>query len=446
MSTLSQHQDQFRSLYHDHSAQLVGIKLPWLQAFRQKALDNLARCGLPKRKDEDWRYTNIRSIAERQFIPASNSGLADANLILQQQFDDSIVLVFVDGHFQAQLSNLSAVPSGIILCSMAEALQQHPALVEQYLGTASLPTLASGTSTNGFTLLNMAFFNDGLFLHLDQEVHLDTPIQLIYYGATANALISVRNLIIAQAQAKAQIVETWIGSKHSYLSNVVTEVIAAEHAQIEICSIQDEGDNANHISTVFSQQAAHAVFSHHNFNVGGLLVRNNILPQLGEHAVCHLYGLVLANAKQHIDNLLKVEHLKPHTSSHIQYKNIIDQQAHGVFQGCVIVHPDAQKTDSDMSNRNLLLSDEAEIDTKPQLVIDADDVKCAHGVTVGALEQDAIFYLQSRGIDAESARNILTFAFANELVEHLQSDALKQLVLAKLIARFPPTTIRRDWL
>ena len=226
----------------------------------------------------------------------------------------------------------------------------------------------------------------------------------------------------------------------------MTEVIAADGATVEIDKIQDEGDHTYHISSTLSQLGEKAVVTHRTFNFGGRLVRNDIHTGLGNSAACHQFGLTLVNQSQHIDNHLRIDHNQPDTVSRINYKNIADDKSRAVFQGRIVVHKDAQKTDSNMSNKNLLLSDDAIIYTKPQLEIDADDVQCAHGVTVGELEQSTLFYLRSRGIDEVTARNILTFGFAKELLETIESTELKTMVLSKLLERFPQASIRADWL
>ncbi len=431
--------DHFHEQFDIASNQLCGNDLPWLQTKRQEALDVYTRQGLPGRKDEEWRYTRVRELQQHGFNTISSPGLVDAQQIIDHQLSDAIVLVFVDGFYQANLSRLDAIPDDVVISNLATAIQQHPDLVE-----ASLD--ATNPNSHGFSCLNTAFFNDGVFIHVPAEVIVEQPIQLLFFGSMADAMVSVRNLIIADHHSSCSIVEVWAGTEHPRFCNTITEVIADNSAEVTIDKIQDEGQHTYHISSTFSELAEHAVVTHRSFNFGGQLVRNDIHTELGQGAACHQYGLTLVNQSQHVDNHLRVDHAKPDTVSRIQYKNIADDKARAVFQGRIVVHKDAQKTDSNMSNPNLLLSDDAIIYTKPQLEIDADDVQCAHGVTVGELEQSSLFYLRSRGIDEATARNILTFGFANELLESIDSAELKTMVLNKLLERFPQASIRVDWL
>ncbi|MEE9345447.1 MAG: Fe-S cluster assembly protein SufD [Methylococcales bacterium] len=431
--------DHFHQQFGIASDQLSGHNLPWLQEKRQQALDAYTALGLPGRKDEEWRYTQIREIQQHSFKPVSTPGLVDAQQILDHQLSDAITLVFVDGFYQANLSKLDSIPDEVVISNLATAMQQHPKLVE-----ASLD--ATNPNSHGFSCLNTAFFNDGVFIHVPAEVIVENPIQFIFFGTTPDAMITSRNLIIADHHSSCRIIEVWAGTEHQRFCNTITEIIASNSAEVTIDKIQDEGQHTSHISSTFSQLAEHAVVTHRNFNFGGRFVRNDIHTGLGQSAACHQFGLTLVNQSQHVDNHLRIDHNKPDTVSRIQYKNIADDKSRAVFQGRIVVHKDAQKTDSNMSNKNLLLSDDAIIYTKPQLEIDADDVQCAHGVTVGELEQSALFYLRSRGIDEVTARNILTFGFAKELLETIESTELKTMVLNKLLERFPQAAIRADWL
>lgn len=431
--------DHFHQQFTIASSQLSESNLPWLQQKRQQALNAYTALGLPGRKDEEWRYTQIREIQQHSFKPVSAPGLVDAQQILNHQLSDAIVLVFVDGFYQANLSKLEDVPDRVVICNLATALQQHGELVEANLDSTN-------PNSHGFACLNTAFFNDGVFIHVPAATCVEKPIQLIYFGTTTDAMITPRNLIVAEPNSSCRISEIWTGTDQPRFCNAMTEVIAADGATVEIDKIQDESNHTYHISSTLSQLGEKAVVTHRNFNFGGRLVRNDIHTELGQGAACHQFGLTLVNQSQHIDNHLRIDHIQPDTVSRINYKNIADDKSHAVFQGRIVVHKDAQKTDSNMSNKNLLLSDDAIIYTKPQLEIDADDVQCAHGVTVGELEQSALFYLRSRGIDEVTARNILTFGFAKELLETIDSTELKTMVLNKLLEHFPQASIRAGWL
>jgi Fe-S cluster assembly protein SufD len=244
----------------------------------------------------------------------------------------------------------------------------------------------------------------------------------------------------------AKVIETFAGLDSAYLSAAVTEVSIGANADVMLYKMQSESEKAYHFGGVYVKQARNARFTHHNFAFGGLLARCDIHTDLDQASECELNGLYLGVKRQHIDNHTRINHLKPHGISRELYKGVLDDRARGVFQGRVIVAEDAQKTDSQMNNRNLLLSNDAEADTKPQLEIYADDVKCGHGVTVGQLDEKSIFYLQSRCIDEETARNMLTFAFANEMVDKITVKSLHDKVLEQVLLRFPQEGVNKEWL
>jgi Fe-S cluster assembly protein SufD len=237
-----------------------------------------------------------------------------------------------------------------------------------------------------------------------------------------------------------------VGAANAYLTAAVTEVFVGQNADVTLYKMQSESEKAYHFGGYYIKQARDARFTHHNFAFGGMLARSDIHVDLDHASECELNGLYLGAQRQHIDNHTRINHLKPHAVSRELYKGVLDDRARGVFQGRVIVAIDAQKTDSQMNNRNLLLSDDAEADTKPQLEIYADDVKCGHGVTVGQLDEKSVFYLQSRCVDEETARNMLTFAFANEMVDKVKIKSLHDKVLEQVLARFPQEGVNKEWL
>jgi Fe-S cluster assembly protein SufD len=245
---------------------------------------------------------------------------------------------------------------------------------------------------------------------------------------------------------EASVIETFAGLDNAYLSAAVTEVFVGANADVTLYKMQCESEKAYHFGGTYVKQSRDARFIHHNFAFGSLLARCDIHVDLDYASECELNGLYLGVKRQHIDNHTRINHLKPHAISRELYKGVLDDRARGVFQGRVIVAEDAQKTDSQMNNRNLLLSNGAEVDTKPQLEIYADDVKCGHGVTVGQLDEKSIFYLQSRCIDEETARNMLTFAFANEMVDKIKIKALHDRVLEQVLVRFPQEGVNKEWL
>lgn len=419
--------------------QLSGHDLAWLQERRLQAMNHYIDTGLPGRKHEEWRYTQVRDIENYGFKPVTAPTPIDTGTILSQQIPDALVLVFVDGIFQPGLSTLDRTAMPVTVINLADALLEHGDLVQSYLDSIN-------RNHHGFSYLNTAFFNDGVFVHIPESMTVQVPIQLIHIGSATDAMISSRNLIVAERHARCHLIEQWAGNDNPRLCNSMTEIIARDHANIVFDKLQNEGKNSHHISSTWTQLSAHAQLTHRNFNFGGQLVRNDIDTLLGQHANCDHSGLTVTDQSRHVDNHLRIEHQQPEANSRVLYKNIADGRSRAVFQGRIVVHKDAQQTDSEMSNPNLLLSEDAIIDTKPQLEIDADDVKCAHGVTVGELDSSALFFLRSRGIDELTARNILTFAFANELIQEIDSDELKTMVLNKLLDYFPQSSIRVDWL
>ncbi len=435
--------------------------MPWLQALRQDALAKFSAQGFPSPREEEWRYTNVSAIEKKLFAPvlevidnkgACNTGACNAPL-QAYQLQDAWSVVLVNGHFSAELSVLTDLPEAVSVMSMADALVKHPDTLEKYINRAV------NNDEHGFIAFNTAWFTDGLFVYVPAGQVLAKPIQLLHLVTGTDAMATTRNLIIVDALAEAQVIETFIsrdgvyaagqpgaGAANAYLTAAVTEVFVGSSAHLTLYKIQSESEKAYHFGGIYVKQARNARFAHHNFAFGGLLARSDIHADLDHAAECDLNGLYLGVKRQHIDNHTRIIHLKPHGISRELYKGVLDDRARGVFQGRVIVAKDAQKTDSQMNNRNLLLSDDAEADTKPQLEIYADDVKCGHGVTVGQLDEKSIFYLQSRCVDEETACNMLTFAFANEMVDKVKIKGLHDMILAQVLMRFPQEGVNKEWL
>ncbi len=416
--------------------------LSWLDTLRQTALASFQQTGFPSPRDEDWRYTSLAAFEKKRFLPVvqpTTAALIDDTL-RTYQLQDAWSLVLVDGHFCAELSQLNDLPAGVVTLNLAAALTSHADQLESYLGQAV------NSAEHGFVAFNTANFTDGLFVHIAAKHALSQPIQVLHIATQADSVANTRTVIIAGTMAEAHIVETFVGAAASYFSNAVTEIFVGENAQITLTKMQCDAEQATHIGGTYVKQAKQARFRHHNFAFGAVLARSDVHSTLDEVADCELNGLYLGVNRQHLDNHTRMTHTKPHASSRQLYKGVLDDRARGVFQGRVIVAEDAQKTDSQMTNRNLLLSNNAEADTKPQLEIYADDVKCGHGVTVGQLDEKSIFYLQSRCIDEATARNMLTFAFANEMVDKINIKALHDTVLAQVLMRFPQEGVEKSWL
>ncbi|MEE7626557.1 Fe-S cluster assembly protein SufD [Methylobacter sp. Wu8] len=433
---------RYAAEYQTIAPALPGQSLPWLQALRAKALEQFSAQGFPSPREEEWRYTNVSGIEKKLFVPSADLtvGDVDAEWLKSYQMQDAWVLVLVNGHFSAELSVLDGLPEAVSVMSMADALAKQPDKVEKYLGKAA------DQSEHSFIAFNTAWFSDGLFVHVPAKLVLDKPIQLLHIVTGADAMATTRNIIIADEMAEAKVIETFVGSDSAYLTAAVTEVFVEQNADLTLYKMQSESEKAYHFGGCYIKQARDARFTHHNFAFGGLLARSDIHVDLDHASECELNGLYLGVKRQHIDNHTRINHLKPYAISRELYKGVLDDRARGVFQGRVIVAVDAQKTDSQMNNRNLLLSDDAEADTKPQLEIYADDVKCGHGVTVGQLDEKSVFYLQSRCVDEETARNMLTFAFANEMVDKVKIKSLHDMVLEQVLARFPQEGVNKEWL
>ncbi|MDO9162647.1 MAG: Fe-S cluster assembly protein SufD [Methylococcaceae bacterium] len=421
---------------------LPGQSLPWLQQLRTDALQAFSATGFPSPREEEWRYTNVSGIEKKLFSVPANQAASDvsADLLKAYQLQDAWSVVLVNGRFSAELSALSGLPDGVSILSLADALATQASQVQSHLGQAV------NNAEHGFVAFNTAWFSDGLFVHVPPKQVLAKPIQLLHIVTQADALATTRNVIIVEESAEVKVVETFVGADNAYLTAAVTEVFVGQNADLTLYKIQSESEKAYHFGGIYIKQERDARFTHHNFAFGGLMARSDIHADLDHSSECVLNGLYLGVKRQHIDNHTRINHLKPYGISRETYKGVLDDKARGVFQGRVVVAEDAQKTDSQMNNRNLLLSVDAEVDTKPQLEIYADDVKCGHGVTVGQLDDKSVFYLQSRCIDEETARNMLTFAFANEMVDKISIKSLHDNVLEQVLARFPQQGVDKEWL
>jgi Fe-S cluster assembly protein SufD len=421
--------DEFARFHADLESQTP----PWLTGLRKDAFRRFEDLGFPTTRQEEWRFTNVKRIAETEFalaeIPAPLSRETVAPFVLDE---DYLRLVFVNGHYVSDLSATGATPRGVVISSLSAALADHPALIEDHLGQ-----LASDENAC-FAALNSAFVREGGFVHLPRGAVVERPIHLLFIS-TGNGSPTVshpRNLIIAERDTQVSIIESYVGLNDGvYLTNAVTEVSVAENAIVDHCKLQQEGAGGYHVATTQVRQQRTSRFSSHYFSLGGRLVRNEVNVTLdAEGCECTLNGLYVAAGNQHMDNRTRIDHAKPHCNSHELYKGILDGRAKGVFNGKIYVHPDAQQTDAKQSNRVLLLSDDAVIDTKPQLEIYADDVKCTHGATVGQLDKTAMFYLRSRGITEDLARSLLVYAFANEIASALELEAVREHVERFLLA------------
>lgn len=414
------------------SAHLPGQLCSALQTQRAQAFAEFSTQGFPAQNEEEWRYTPLSALEKKAFVPSQ----PDASAITLQdiaayRLAEAYTLVIVDGHYRADLSERAGLPDGIQIQPIAEALSQHPEQIMRYLGQSV------GINAHNLIAFNTAWFTDGLYINLPAGHALEKPIQCLHINTQEGGLSATRNLLVLGEHSKLQWLETYIGQDTSYLTVAVTEAFIGEQAELTAHKVQSESEKAYHFGGLYIQQAVAAQCTHHNFAFGGLIARTDLHSDLQQTAHCQLNGLTVGHKRQHIDNHTRINHNQAEGTSRELYKNILTDRARGVFQGRIVVARDAQQTDASMDNRNLLLSDTAEVDTKPQLEIYADDVKCAHGVTVGQLDEKSVFYLQSRGLDPATAQHMLTFAFANEMVDKITLPALKTQLLDKLLKYFP---------
>lgn len=425
------------SYLRDFTGSNSGSETPgpqWLLNLRQSAALRFGEVGFPTRRNEEWRFTNVSPIAETPFTLAGKTDSAMTAETLSGYTYEGMggtQLVFVNGHFQPDLSS-QEFPAGVTVSTLSAAMEASPEMIEAQLGRWAKFT------TQAFVALNTAALEDGAFVHLERNTVVKEPIHLLFLS-TPNAGPTVshpRTLIIAEANSQATIVESYSGTADTvYFTNAVTEITAAENVVIDHYKVQRESRKAFHVATMQLQLARSTNFSSHSVGLGGLLVRNDANAYLGGEGIeCTLNGVYLGNDRQIIDNHTEIDHAMPHCNSHEIYKGILDGHSRGVFNGKIFVREDAQKTDAKQTNQTLLLSPTAQIDTKPQLEIFADDVKCTHGATIGQLSDEALFYLRARGISKDNARALLTYAFASDIVSRIKIDAIRAQLDQVLLA------------
>lgn len=417
-----------------------SAKDSWVHPLRQEAMQRFAERGFPETDDEEWRFTSVAPLRGTTFeltaaVPSSGAaGVLDRF----RMAGDSHRLVFINGHFAERHSSAESLPEGVVLGSLGEALEARRELVEPHLGRYS------GYRENPFAALNAAFLSDGAFVYLPKGVAIEQPIELLFLAVPpgengSRAVFHPRNLIIAEEGSQARIVESYGGADGAtYFTNAVTEVVAGESANLDHYKLQRETTAAYHIASLQFHLERSAALSTLSISLGGALVRNDINTVLdGEGGDLALNGLYVVAGSQHVDHHTVIDHAKPHCTSRELYKGILSERARGVFNGRIIVRPDAQKTDAKQTNRNLLLSDEALVNTNPQLEINADDVKCAHGATIGQLDADVLFYLRSRGIGLEAARHLLTYGFMSDVSERIKIEGIRSELQRVLFANLP---------
>jgi Fe-S cluster assembly protein SufD len=405
----------------------------WLRPVRRSAMDRFAQTGFPGARDEEWRFIPVTTITQAEFAPAPPASGLTRESIAPFIFGHAEwpLLVFVDGRFADDLSSVPELPGGARAVSLAQAIAEGDPTLVQHLGHHA------PVDGSGFTALNTAFVRDGGFVHVPDGEELPAPVHLLFVstGDTEATVVHPRNLIVIGRAARASIVESYVALEPGRRSftNAVTEVSSGEGAWTEHTRIQRESESAYHVGLTHVDQARGSHYRSFTLAMGGAIARHNLHVRLNAPNIETLmYGLYLTRGDQVVDNHTAIHHDHPDCNSWEVYKGVIGGNSRAVFNGKVFVRPEAQKTDAKQTNRNLLLGDGARIHTKPQLEIFADDVKCTHGATVGRLDDVALFYLRSRGIDEARARTLLTYAFAAEVVEEVALEPVR-LELERLV-------------
>jgi Fe-S cluster assembly protein SufD len=407
-----------------------------LQTLRKQGMARFRALGFPTTKNEDWHFTSVAPIAERTFRPAAAAGVIEKADIDRFNFGESgwHTLVFVNGAFSKDLSSNAPIGNKVRVTSLASAIKAGTAGIDGHMGKIAT------FEQHAFTALNTAFMNDGAFIEIGVDAVVEQPIHLLFFS-DGEGVSHPRNLIVTARHSRATVIESYVSlGNGAYFTNAVTEISLGEGSHLDHYKLQRESESAFHVGTVQVRQARDSQLHSFSLAVGGSLARTNIYTSLdGDAATCTLNGLYLTDGAQHVDNQTSIEHIAPNCPSHELYKGVLDGRSHGVFNGKVYVHPEAQKTDGKQSNNNLLLSPTARVATKPQLEIFADDVKCTHGATVGRLDELAMFYLNSRGIGPETARILLTYAFAADVLETIELEPLRVELEKMVLARFVET-------
>lgn len=410
----------------------LGDEPAFVGELRANARHRFLEVGFPTPRLEEWRFTNLRKVADTEFVLARPTG--DDPEIGSWCIPGAHRLVLVDGWYAPELSDFEGLPKPAVVTSLAEALERSPELVEPHLGRRV------GFAEHPFLALNTSLFQDGAFLWLPSGTVVERPIQLLFVttGHAEPTAILPRNVIVAGNSSEATIVETYAGSDGTTLTGPVTELVLQPNAHIRHHVTHEEGRDSNHVAFRHASLDRDSHLTSHSIILDGGLVRNDLQATLvGDGAHATLNGLYAIGGHQHVDNQLRVHHASRHCTSEQLYKGILDGRSRAVFNGRIIVDPGAQKTDAVQSNRNLLISENSLVHSNPQLEILADDVRCTHGSTIGRLDEDALFYLRSRGLDREAAESMLIYAFASEMVQRVTVQPLRERLERALFTRLP---------
>ncbi len=396
----------------------------WLGEMQRQGLTRLGQAGFPTMADENWRYTNIKPLLKQAFnVVTRPEGKLSVEQVDAFKIDglESLKFVIIDGQLDTCLST-NDIPAGLTIKDLSELLNEHAEHAQKHINQL-LPE-----STHGFMALNTAFVRNGVWIETDRDIVVDKPVELIFISTGEDhSLVQPRNLLIAGENSRFKVIERYLSlGDNKTMTNTISEIFCGSNANVEHVRVQQESRSVNHISGTFVKLEKQARFSTSTITLGGHLTRNDLRCQIsGADAHSNMYGLYATNQRQHVDNYTQVEHQVANCTSDELYKGVLDDRSRAVFHGRIYVAQDAQHTDAYQNNRTLLLSSDAEIDTKPQLEIYADDVKCSHGATVGQLNEEYLFYLRSRGVENSKARRMLTFAFVKEALGAISIEPLK---------------------
>ena len=426
----------FIKQFDEFEKSLNGDRTSEFHKLRKSAISNFQGLSFPTQKDEEWKYTNISSLLKHNFLPVKSKEIVSSEIINKFLFDklEHSLLVFVNGIYSPELSRITDLPKGVEVGSIAEAIKNNNPLIKKHLGNYSKD------ENYFFTTLSSAFIKDGAFVYVPNGKVVEDPIHIIFYTKSTDSKIFTqpRNLFIAGKNSQVSIIEHYVSDEENiYLTNTVTEIFADENAIVDHIKLQEESKKAFHIARMDVDQERSSNFSSHLISCGAEISRNDFNTRFNaEGSESMLNGLFMINDEQLFDAHTMIDHAKPHCNSHEHYKGILQDKSKGVFNGKVMVRQDAQKTNAFQQNNTILLSDDAVMNTKPQLEIFADDVKCSHGATIGKLNDEAKFYLKSRGIGEEAATAMLIHAFASDVITSIKIPALRDYLEEIITKRF----------
>ncbi|MEM8488829.1 MAG: Fe-S cluster assembly protein SufD [Bacteroidota bacterium] len=430
-------EDRFQVMYEQHNGHALNGSNASLTTIRQDAIEDFAKIGLPHKKTEAWKYTRIEKALSKDVqiqLQTATSSLQVADLAPFQIPElDAYRVVFLNGHMQPALGDLNGFTAGVTLTDLCTASTEHADLMNPHFAQYANP------DSDAFVALNTAFAKDGLFLHVPQRTVLDKPIHVIHlFDMQADQMLQPRMLFVAEAGSQVKVIESFASLNNGAATfvNSVTEWVVEARAHVDHYQLQEFGEETTVVADIHAQQAATSFFSTHTTSLTGKMIRNNltIVPD-AEDCESHLFGFVLGKNDMHVDNHTLVDHKKPNCFSNELYKNILDDASTGIFNGKVFVRPDAQKINAYQSNKSITLTPKAQMYSKPELEIYADDVRCSHGATTGQLDEDALFYLRARGINETQARSLLLMAFARDVIDNIKIEPLRAFVDDKIAAR-----------